>query len=261
MRARGVGENHRSYRSENVEGMQPTHNARKWVDFRVQKRYFIVPATVFSGAESRGPAKGGQPVKRRANIISVMSLCAAVLMLVAGCGKKVTSSSGDTSSERVKPEAIASVPAPPQQRPSAPGGPAAPGGMEAARSAPSDQGQAIQPGGGLPSGSELQDIYFDYDRFTVRADGAQSMEQNARWLRSHKGQNVLIEGHCDERGTQAYNLVLGEKRAKSAKRYLEDLGIPGSQMQITSYGENRPVCNEQSENCYQRNRRAHFVEK
>jgi len=206
-------------------------------------------------------------VKRRANIISVMSLCAAVLMLVVGCGKKVTSSSGDTSSERVKPEAIASVPASPEQRPSAPGAPTPPGGMEAARSAPSDQGQAIQPGGELPSGSELprgselQDIYFDYDRFTVRADGAQAMEQNARWLRSHKSQNVLIEGHCDERGTQAYNLVLGEKRAKSAKRYLEDLGIPGSQLQITSYGENRPVCHEQTENCYQRNRRAHFVEK
>ena len=200
-------------------------------------------------------------MKRWANIISVMSLCAAVLMLVAGCGKKVTSSSGDTSSERVKPEAIASVPASPEQRPSAPGAPTPPGGMEAGRSAPSDQGQAIQPGGGLPSGSELQDIYFDYDRFTVRADGVQAMELNARWLRSHKGQNVLIEGHCDERGTQAYNLVLGEKRAKSAKRYLEDLGIPGSQLQITSYGENRPVCNEQTENCYQRNRRAHFVEK
>jgi peptidoglycan-associated lipoprotein len=87
------------------------------------------------------------------------------------------------------------------------------------------------------------------------------MEQNARWLRAHKGQNVLIEGHCDERGTQAYNLVLGEKRARSAKRYLEDLGIPGSQLQITSYGENRPVCNEQTESCYQRNRRAHFVAK
>ena len=172
-------------------------------------------------------------MKRWANIISVMSLCAAVLMLVVGCGKKVTSSSGDTSSERVKPEAIASVPASPEQRPSAPGAPTPPGGMEAARSAPSDQGQAIQPGGELPSGSELprgselQDIFFD----------------------------------CDERGTQAYNLVLGEKRAKSAKRYLEDLGIPGSQLQITSYGENRPMCHEQTENCYQRNRRAHFVEK
>lgn len=196
-------------------------------------------------------------MKRWANIISTMSLTAAALILVAGCGKKVTSSSGDTASERVKPEAIATVPAP-DQRSSAPGGPTAPGGMDAARSTPGGQGQTGLPGG---PGSELQDIYFDYDRFTVRTDGVQAMEQNARWLRAHKGQNVLIEGHCDERGTQAYNLVLGEKRARSAKRYLEDLGIPGSQLQITSYGENRPVCNEQTEGCYQRNRRAHFVTK
>lgn len=210
---------------------------------------------ILIGARSRGPAKGGQPVKRWANIISTMSLIAAALILVAGCGKKVTSSSGDTASERVKPEAIATAPS--DQRPSAPGGPTAPGGMDATRSTPGAQGQTGLPG----SGSELQDIYFDYDRFTVRADGVQPMEQNARWLRAHKGQNVLIEGHCDERGTQAYNLVLGEKRARSAKRYLEDLGIPGSQLQITSYGENRPVCNEQTESCYQKNRRAHFVTK
>jgi peptidoglycan-associated lipoprotein len=210
-------------------------------------------------------------VKRRANIISALSLSAAVLILVAGCGKKVTSSSGDTASERIKPEPIAAVPPAPEQRPSASGRSTSPGGMDAARSTPGGQDQTILPGGGAGggggmaggpvSGSDLQDIYFDYDRFTVRTDGVRPMEQNARWLRAHKSQNVLIEGHCDERGTQAYNLVLGEKRARSAKRYLEDLGIPGSQLQITSYGENRPVCNEQTESCYQRNRRAHFVAK
>jgi peptidoglycan-associated lipoprotein len=209
-------------------------------------------------------------VKRWVNIISTLFLSAAVLILVAGCGKKVTSSSGDTASERIKPEAIAAVPPAPEQRPSASGRSTSPGEMDAARSTPGGQDQAILPGGGMGggglaggpvSGSDLQDIYFDYDRFTVRTDGVRPMEQNARWLRAHKGQNVLIEGHCDERGTQAYNLVLGEKRARSAKRYLEDLGIPGSQLQITSYGENRPVCNEQTESCYQRNRRAHFVAK
>lgn len=214
-------------------------------------------------------------MKRWVNIISTLSLCVAVLVLVAGCGKKVTSSSGDTASERIKPEPIAVVPPAPEERPGVSGRSTAPGGMDAGRSTPGGQDQTILPGGGIGgpgtggggmaggpvSGSDLQDIYFDYDRFTVRTDGVQPMERNARWLRAHKGQNVLIEGHCDERGTQAYNLVLGEKRARSAKRYLEDLGIPGSQLQITSYGENRPVCNEQTESCYQRNRRAHFVVK
>lgn len=204
-------------------------------------------------------------MKRWVIIRSVLSLSVVVLMLAVGCGKKVTSSSGDTASERIKPEPIAAAPS----TPAAAGGPATPGGMEAARATPGGQGQAGVPGGGPggggmaggPGGSELQDIFFDYDRFTVRADGVQAMEQNARWIRAHKGQNVLIEGHCDERGTQAYNLVLGEKRARSAKRYLEDLGTTGSQLQIISYGENRPVCNEQTESCYQRNRRAHFVAK
>lgn len=217
-------------------------------------------------------------MKRWVNIISALSLSFIVLMLVAGCGKKVSSSSGDTASERIKPEAIAAIP--PDQRSGAAGGSMAPGGMDAARPTPGGQGQSGLSGGGGPggagnggiggggamlggpgSGSELQDIYFDYDRFTVRSDGVQTMDQNARWLRAHKGQTVLIEGHCDERGTQAYNLVLGEKRARSAKRYLEDLGIPGSQIQITSYGENRQFCNDQTENCYQKNRRAHFVTK
>lgn len=108
------------------------------------------------------------------------------------------------------------------------------------------------------AGGPLQDIYFDYDRFTVRTDAVQPMESNAKWLSARKGQTVLIEGHCDERGTQAYNLVLGEKRAKATKRYLEDLGVPGSQLLTTSYGENRPFCKEQTEACYQQNRRAHF---
>lgn len=210
-------------------------------------------------------------MKRWINISSVLSLSLTVLMLAVGCGKKVTSSSGDTASERIKPEPIAAAPS----TPGASGGMATPGGMEAARATPGGQGQAGVPeggpgGGGAPGGggmaggaggSELQDIFFDYDRFTVRTDGVQAMEQNARWIRTHKGQNVLIEGHCDERGTQAYNLVLGEKRARSAKRYLEDLGTAGSQLQIISYGENRPVCKEQTESCYQRNRRAHFVAK
>ncbi len=81
----------------------------------------------------------------------------------------------------------------------------------------------------------------------------------AKWLRIEAGKSFVIKGHCDERGTLAYNLVLGEKRARSAMRYLEDLGIPASRIQITSYGEARPFCKEHTEGCWQKNRRAHFV--
>jgi peptidoglycan-associated lipoprotein len=109
------------------------------------------------------------------------------------------------------------------------------------------------------SNTALGDVFFDFDQFQIRRDAMPVLDANAGWLRDHGTKTVLIEGHCDERGTLAYNLVLGEKRARSAKKYLQDLGVPTSQLQIISYGETRPFCKEQNENCYQQNRRAHFV--
>jgi peptidoglycan-associated lipoprotein len=105
----------------------------------------------------------------------------------------------------------------------------------------------------------LEDIFFDFDQHTIRTDAQETLSANASWITSRPGKAILIEGHCDERGTQAYNLVLGDKRARSAKRYLEDLGVPSSRLKTTSYGELRPLCKERDENCYQQNRRAHFV--
>jgi peptidoglycan-associated lipoprotein len=105
----------------------------------------------------------------------------------------------------------------------------------------------------------LGDVYFDYDRFTLRSDATTTLESNARVLKARNGTRVLLEGHCDERGTLAYNLVLGERRAQSVKRYLQELGVPASQIQITSYGKERPFCREHREACWQQNRRAHFV--
>ena len=106
---------------------------------------------------------------------------------------------------------------------------------------------------------ELSDIFFDFDRFVIRDDARSGLEANAGLLKSLSGVKILIEGHCDERGTSAYNLVLGERRAQAATQYLRDLGIPSSQMQITSYGKERPFCSEHSEACWQSNRRAHFT--
>ena len=92
----------------------------------------------------------------------------------------------------------------------------------------------------------------------IRRDAQPVLEANAGWIKSH-GKSILIEGHCDERGTLAYNLVLGEKRARSAKRYLEDLGVSASRLKIISYGEVRPLCKDYEETCWRRNRRAHFA--
>lgn len=109
--------------------------------------------------------------------------------------------------------------------------------------------------------SSLSDVYFDFDQFLIRADARPVLEADARLLKAAVGQQVLIEGHCDERGTLAYNLVLGERRARAVRQYLEDLGVPASTIQITSYGKERPFCREHSDACWQSNRRAHFAQK
>ena len=106
----------------------------------------------------------------------------------------------------------------------------------------------------------LAPVYFDYDQYTLKPEATAVLEANAQLLKT-KYQNVLvlIEGHCDERGTQEYNMVLGKRRALSAKKYLVDLGVSASQLTIVSYGEDRPFCKEHQPSCWQQNRRAHFV--
>ena len=105
----------------------------------------------------------------------------------------------------------------------------------------------------------LDDVYFDFDRFSVRSDARNALEINALRLQDRDDWTLTIEGHADERGTIAYNLVLGERRAEAVKRYLEDLGLPGYKIDIVSYGKERPFCTDYSEDCWQENRRAHFV--
>ncbi len=114
-------------------------------------------------------------------------------------------------------------------------------------------------GEGVGSKVSLEDVFFDYDRFTLRSDAKPALEANAASLKSDLKLKILIEGHCDERGTGEYNLVLGEKRARAARQYLQDLGIETSRVQITSLGKERPFCTEHNPACWQKNRRAHFV--
>ena len=106
----------------------------------------------------------------------------------------------------------------------------------------------------------LKDIYFDFDKYDIRPGDAKVLDSNATWL---KGNNnlVLIEGHCDERGTNEYNLALGERRAKATMNYLVSQGVQAGRITIISYGEERPLCTEHNEACWARNRRAHFLTK
>jgi peptidoglycan-associated lipoprotein len=108
---------------------------------------------------------------------------------------------------------------------------------------------------------DLADVNFDFDRYDIRPTDAKVLDANAQWLKSNPNHLVLIEGHCDERGTNEYNLALGERRAKSAMNYLVAQGVQANRITIISYGEERPLCGERSESCWAKNRRAHFLVK
>jgi peptidoglycan-associated lipoprotein len=107
--------------------------------------------------------------------------------------------------------------------------------------------------------TSIQDAFFDYDRYNIREDARSSMMNNARALRERPNIRITIEGHADERGSERYNLALGDRRANAAKDFLVSQGISGSRIDTVSYGKERPFCQESNEECWQLNRRAHFV--
>jgi peptidoglycan-associated lipoprotein len=107
----------------------------------------------------------------------------------------------------------------------------------------------------------LRDAFFAYDSFSITEEGRQALASDAEWVKSNPNVQLKIEGHCDERGTSAYNLVLGEKRAKAVRNYLVELGVTPSHLSVISYGKERPFCTEHAESCYSQNRRGHLVVK
>jgi len=107
--------------------------------------------------------------------------------------------------------------------------------------------------------SPLKDVFFEFDRYDLTSDGRATLRANADWLKSNSSARVEIEGHCDERGTNEYNLALGAKRAQAAREFLSTLGIGADRLSTISYGEEIPVCKELNESCWKQNRRARFV--
>lgn len=102
-------------------------------------------------------------------------------------------------------------------------------------------------------------IHFDYDRYNIRPDAVPVLEANASWLKKYPTVKILVEGHCDERGTEEYNLALGEKRAKSTMDYLVSLGIAADRIRIISYGKSQPLDPGHDETAWAKNRRAQFL--
>jgi len=111
--------------------------------------------------------------------------------------------------------------------------------------------------------AKIEDAYFDYDKASLRPDALKALQADSTELRDilkdFPDYKLTIEGHCDERGSSEYNMALGDKRAEAAKDYLVQVGIPSAQLNVVSYGKDRPVCDEHDEACWQRNRRIHIV--
>jgi peptidoglycan-associated lipoprotein len=105
----------------------------------------------------------------------------------------------------------------------------------------------------------IKDAYFGYDEAAIGADAQAALTESANWLRSHSQYNLLVEGHCDERGTEQYNLALGDRRANMVKQFLMTLGVDAARIRTVSYGEERPFDPGHDESAWAKNRRAHLV--
>jgi peptidoglycan-associated lipoprotein len=189
---------------------------------------------------------------REAAVIAI----AALSMTVAGCSKKVAATPPPTPAPQQPTQAAANTPSPrPMERSSnatTPAPPARSNMPDAATRARIDQLLA-----------RIEDAYFDYDQHTLRPDAVKALQADSTELRDilkdYPSYKLTIEGHCDERGSAEYNMALGEKRAESAKGFLVQVGIPGDQLAVVSYGKEKPVCDEHDEACWQKNRRIHIV--
>ena len=181
---------------------------------------------------------------------------AALSMIVTGCSKKVAATAPPAPAAQPAPPAPSQPAARPTERaasqPAQPAPPARSAYPDAATRARIDQLLA-----------RIEDAYFDYDQHTLRPDAVKALSGDSAELRDilkdYPTYKLTIEGHCDERGSAEYNMALGEKRAEAAKGYLVNVGIPGDQLGVVSYGKEKPVCEDHDEGCWQKNRRIHIV--
>jgi len=184
--------------------------------------------------------------KPRAHAYLVVPLLALTLFLV-GCPKRPAT----TGAVAPAPPAPQAAPAPPPPAPAPAPAPAPPPPAPAPVAKPSE----------FERNPNLKTVHFDFDKYDIRPNDAKTLDGNAAWLKANANNLVLIEGHCDERGTNEYNLALGEKRAKASMNYLVAQGVQASRITIISYGKERPVCTEKTEACWAQNRRDDFLTK
>lgn len=184
----------------------------------------------------------------RRNKVFVLSAAVilAALILFTGCHKKVS-----TRPEEAPAQPATQQPEPAQQ-------PKAPEKISE-RKAESVISSDITPEYAEGKEGMFADIMFEYDKYDVKESYKSELQAVAAWMTKNSSAKVSVEGNCDDRGTNEYNLALGDRRAKAVKDYLVSLGVPSSRIETISYGEEKPVCTEQSEECWAKNRRAHLV--
>ncbi len=184
----------------------------------------------------------------------------ALLMVTAGCSKKApvaaTPKAPDTSP-------VASAPA--TSRPAARPTPSQ--NTRTPQTVSQNQRPATMPASVRATLNDrlakMEDALFDFDKSTIRTDATTALKDDVGVIRdilaAYPNQKLVIEGHADERGSEEYNLALGDRRAQSVKDFLTSMGIPDQQLTLISYGKERPVCSDETESCWQRNRRAHVT--
>ena len=185
-------------------------------------------------------------------------ITAMALLSVAACSRKVAVVNKPAD---ITPVVAVSTPAP------------APAQAKAV-AAPAPRQVAVQPSkpAGMPAEvrkrlsdelARLEDALFDYDQSSIRSDAGVALRDDVNVIRDiladYPSQKLVIEGHADERGSAEYNLALGDRRAHAVQEFLSSMGIPGPQLAVVSYGKERPVCTDESESCWQKNRRAHVT--
>ena len=179
----------------------------------------------------------------------LVALSASLLVFAAGCGKKEVVKSTDTAA------GMAATP---------PAGQAGTEGQISSEAVPPGETQTAMAAGvaaTMEKPSAFPDIHFDFDKSFIREDAKPTLGEVAGYLKANPAASILIEGHCDERGTAEYNIALGERRAESTKSYLVSLGVKPGALSTVSFGEEKPVDPGHDETAWAKNRRAHFVRK
>jgi peptidoglycan-associated lipoprotein len=187
---------------------------------------------------------------RARQVGSVIGLFAMVLLVETGCRRQAPA---QTPAPPPPPQAAAPVAPPAPPPPPAPAAPPKPAPLT------EEQIFAQTTLEQLNAQRPLADVFFDYDQSGVRDDGRAPLQKNADWLKRWASTQITVEGHADSRGSSEYNLALGSRRATAVKDYLVNLGVPQNRITVVSKGKEQPFCTTESEDCWQQNRRGHFI--